>query len=78
MICRGSAAYGVPEETDIIPAAREFSVKNGYQPSGDPVVSFLGGIYTAEFPCGDFNVTVGVSGGGEVCLFLAVPCGKRG
>lgn len=34
VICRRSAAYGVPEETDIIPAAREFSVKNGYQPSG--------------------------------------------
>lgn len=78
VICRRSAAYGVPEEADIIPAAREFSKKNGYQPSGDPVVSFLGGIYTAEFPCGDFNVTVGVSGGGEVCLFLAVPCGERG
>ena len=78
VIHRSGGGYALVGEETVLSVAREFSAGHGYQPSGDGEVLYRGGIYTAGLICGEYYVTVGVTGGGEVCLFLAVPGGERG
>lgn len=63
------------DEEGLLTAAREFSERNGYPASGGQDIRYVGGIYTVGLSCGEYDITVGVTGDGEVCLFFAE---KRG
>ena len=72
VIYRSGAVYGAPDEQEVISAARDFLLKNGYPQPDDGESGYSGGIYTVSFLCGGQKVIVGVNGAGEVCLFSAV------